>query len=312
MLSKVAERVYWMVRYLERAEDAARLVSVYGDLLLDLPKSTGVGWRNVSQVMGAEPARPRRGARPLPDRAVLGMLLADTGNPSSVLSVISAARENARTTRDILPTEAWRAVNELHLYAAEKLPRVLGQRHRGAVLADIVAQCQQIAGLLQGTMSHGPAYQFVRIGRFIERADMTTRVVDVAAALLLTGKEELAEFDTTLWAAVLRSLSGYQMYRQYVRRRVESADVLRYLLKDREFPRAIRYCSDELQGAFAGLPHPELAIGVAAQISAELDRVRPGRMSIDDVRALVDQLQAQLAELHDAVATTWFRPVAEA
>lgn len=312
MLSKVAERVYWMVRYLERAEDAARLVSVYGDLLLDLPKSTGVGWRDVSQVMGAESSRPKRGARPPPDRVVLGLLLADAKNPSSVLSTIGAARENARTTRDILPTEAWRAVNELHLFAAEKLPRVLGQRHRDAVLSDIVAQCQQIAGLLQGTMSHGPAYQFVRIGRFIERADMTTRVVDVAAALLLTGKEELAEFDTTLWAAVLRSLSGYQMYRQYVRRRVESADVLRYLLKDREFPRAIRYCSDELQGAFGQLPHPDQAVRAAAQLGAEMDRVRPGRMSIDEVRELVDQLQAQLAGLHDAVATTWFRPLVAA
>ena len=309
MLSKVAERVYWMVRYLERAEDAARLVSVYGDLLLDLPKSTSVGWRNVSQVMGAEPARARRGARLLPDRAVLGLLLADTKNPSSVLSTIGATCENARTTRDILPTEAWRAVNELHLFAAGKLPRVLGQRHRDAVLSDIVAQCQQIAGLLQGTMSHGPAYQFVRIGRFIERADMTTRVVDVAAALLLTGKEELAEFDTTLWAPVL---SGYQMYRQYVRRRVESADVLRYLLKDREFPRAIRYCSDELQGAFAQLPHPDQAVRAAAQLGAEMDRVRPGRMSIDEVRELVDQLQAQLAGLHDTVATTWFRPLVAA
>lgn len=312
MLSKVAERVYWMVRYLERAEDAARLVSVYGNLLLDLPKSTGVGWRDVSQVMGVESSRPRRGARLRPDRAVLGLLLADARNPSSVLSTIAAARENARTTRDILPTEAWRAVNELHIFAAEKLPRVLGQRHRDAVLSDIVAQCQQIAGLLQGTMSHGPAYQFVRIGRFIERADMTTRVVDVAASLLLTGKEELAEFDTTLWAAVLRSLSGYQMYRQYVRRRVESADVLRYLLKDREFPRAIRYCSDELQGAFAGLPHPEQAVRAAAKLGAEVDRVRPGRMSIDEVRELVDQLQAQLAGLNDVVATTWFRPLVAA
>ena len=312
MLSKVAERVYWMVRYLERAEDAARLVSVYGDLLLDLPKSTGVGWRNVSQVMGAEPARARRGSRPLPDRAVLGLLLADTKNPGSLLSSITAARENARTTRDILPTEAWRAVNELHIFAAEKLPRVLGQRHRDAVLADIIAQCQRIAGLLQGTMSHGPAYQFVRIGRFIERADMTTRVVEVASTLLLTGKEELAEFDTTLWVAALRSLSGYQMYRQYVRRRVESADVLRYLLKDREFPRAIRYCSDELQAAFAQLPHPEQAVRAAAKLGAEVDRVRPGRMSIDEVRELVDQLQAQLAELHGAVTTTWFRPVVAA
>jgi uncharacterized alpha-E superfamily protein len=259
--------------------------------------------------MSVEVPRSRRAARPLPDRALLALLLSDANNPSSLLSSIGAARENARTTRDILPTEAWRAVNELHMYSAERLPRVLGQRHRDAVLGDIVAQCQQIAGLLQGTMSHGPAYQFVRIGRFIERADMTTRIVDVAAALLLTGKEELAEFDTTLWAAVLRSLSGYQMYRQYVRRRVESADVLRYLLKDREFPRAIRYCSDELGSAFARLPHPDAAVRAAAKLGAEVDRVRPGRMSIDEVRELVDQLQAQLAGLNDVVTTTWFRPL---
>lgn len=312
MLSKVAERVYWMVRYLERAEDAARLVNVFGDLLVDLPKSTGVGWRDISEVLGVVPPSQADGTRPPSDGEVLGMLLADAKNPSSVVSAIGAARENARTTRDLLPTEAWRAVNELHLYATRQMPRALSQRYRDNVLGEVISQCQRIAGLLQGTMSHGPAYQFVRIGRFIERADMTTRVVDVAAALLLTGKEELAEYDNTLWMAVLRSLSGYQMYRQYVRRRVEGADVLRYLLKDCEFPRAVRYCADELQGAFARLPNPDRAVKATAKLVAGLDRVRPGRMTPKEVHELVDQLQAHLAQLHDVVSATWFRPRAVA
>jgi len=312
MLSKVAERVYWMVRYLERAEDAARLISVYGDVLLDLPRSTGVGWREIGTVLGVPPARTGRGRRPVTDRSMLELLLADADNPGSVLFSITAARENARTTRDLLPTEAWRTVNELHLYASRQLPRAIGQRHRNSILSEIVSRCQKIAGLLMGTMSHGPAYQFVRIGRFVERADMTTRVIDVAAALLLTGKQDLVEFDNTLWIAVLRSLSGYQMYRQYVRRRVESADVLRYLLQDPEFPRTVRYCAQQLQGASAQLPNPDDVMAVADKLMAELDRTHPARMTPDEVHDLVERLQEKLAELHLAVTATWFRPGAAA
>ncbi len=131
------------------------------------------------------------------------------------------------------PTEAWRSINELYLYAQERLPRASKARQRDAILSTLVERVQMIAGLLAGTMSHGPAYQYMRLGRNLERADMTTRVIDVAAAVLLSDRPELSRFDNTLWMAVLRCLSGYQAYRQYVRRRVNRNDVIRFLLRTR-------------------------------------------------------------------------------
>jgi uncharacterized alpha-E superfamily protein len=307
MLSKVAERVYWMVRYLERAEDGARLISVYGDLLLDLPRSAGLGWKDITPLLSV-PRVPGRGRRAPTDPAVLRFLLTDPRNPGSLLVCIANARENARTTRDLLPTEAWRAVNELHLFATKQLSKAVTGRHRNASLGTLVAQVQQITGLLTGTMSHGSAYQFLRIGRYLERAEMTTRIVDVAAALLMTGRKDLATFENTLWMSVLRSLSGYQMYRQHVRRRVYSTDVLRYLLQDGEFPRAVAYCIGELQAACEKLPRSKVPATLAAGVGRDLQKARLERLDLAEVHQLVDQLQLRFAELHEAITATWFHP----
>ncbi|MDH5275578.1 MAG: alpha-E domain-containing protein [Gammaproteobacteria bacterium] len=307
MLSKVAERVYWMVRYLERAEDGARLISVYGDLLLDLPRSAGLGWKDITPVLGV-PKVPVRGRRAPTDAAVLRFLLLDPRNPGSLRASIANARENARTTRDLLPTEAWRAVNELHLFATKQLARSVAQRHRNELLGELVHQVQQITGLLTGTMSHGAAYQFLRIGRYLERAEMTTRIVDVAAALLMTGRKELAGYENTLWMAVLRSLSGYQMYRQHVRRRVHAADVLHYLLQDREFPRAVTYCMHELEAASGKLPKSAALVRLAARYRRDLGKARLDRLDLAEVHQLVDQLQQRFGTLHKSISATWFHP----
>lgn len=306
MLSKVADRIYWMGRYLERTEDVARLISVYGDLLLDLPRSTGLGWQVVSAVLGS--SRPVRGRRKPTDREVLRFLLVGNGNAASLSSSIAAARENARTARDILPTEAWRAVNELHLFAQKHLKRSVAQRYRDDDLAKVVRLVQLITGLLHGTMSHGPAHQFLRIGRHIERADMTSRVVDVAAATLRSNAPELAIFDNTLWMTVLRSVSGYQMYRQFVRRRVRGADVLNFLLNDAEFPRSIRHCIDQLHEACGSLPNPQRPRKVAAQLAREIQKAKLDRMTPAEVHEFVDRLQQGLAGLDASVVDTWFAP----
>ncbi len=307
MLSKVAERLYWMTRYLERAEDTSRLVRVYGGLLIDLPRSTGLGWSEILEVLGSAAACKELG-RNRSERLRLRFLLADLDNPGSVLASIRASRENARTTRDVIPTEAWQAVNELYLYGTRQLNRAVGQRHRDETLTTVVEQCQQIAGLLAGTMSHGPAYQFVRTGRYLERADMTSRVIEAAAGLLLGGRGELTNYDNTLWIAVLRCLSGYQMYRQYVRRRINAADVIGFLLKDSAFPRSLNYCVRELESACGELPNATAPRREAAQLGRQLGRLKPGRLDIAELHALLDELQLQFASLHEAIATTWFRP----
>lgn len=307
MLSRVAERLYWMARYLERAENAARIIGVYDSLLLDLPRATGLGWRAILPVFG-DRSLPSGVAADASDEAILRYLLDDPANPASLLSSLALVRENARTTRDVMPSEAWRAVNELTLHARARLPAAVLQQGRDQVLRDIVARCQHITGMLAGTMSHGDGWQFMRLGRNLERADMTTRTIDLGASLLLAGREELGSFDNTLWMAVLRSLSGYQMYRQYVRRRICHSDVIGFLLNDPLFPRALAHCLAETGAALQALPRSAAPAAQHEMLGRQVAAVRVDTLDAARLNRLMDELQLGLARLHGAIRVTWFAP----
>lgn len=303
MLSRVAERVYWLGRYLERAENTARLIDVYGGLLLDLPASAGLNWRIVTEIIDGPGHAHGGGAAD-----TLDYLLSDAANPGSLVVSLSMARENARTTRDILPAEAWRAINELYLAGRDGLGPARAARQRHQVMAEIVERVQGLTGLLDGTMSHGDAYQFVRLGRNLERGDMTTRIIDVAAALLMVRRDELAELDNTLWMAVLRCASGYQMYRQHVRRRIVATDVIGFLLKDEDFPRSVRHCLAEAGRSLARLPRAEAVLPRVRRTVARLDGLAPVALDEAGVHALIDELQVEIAAVSEAVAAHWFYP----
>ncbi|MEZ5498335.1 MAG: alpha-E domain-containing protein [Steroidobacteraceae bacterium] len=306
MLSRVAERVYWAARYLERAEDSARLVDVHAQLLLDLPRTAGIGWSQVPEIMGIDIGGIRKGR--FAERDILKRLLTDENCASSVLSSIAMARENFRTTRDVVPTEAWQGVNELHLFARSELRWAIGQRRRHAILSDVVARVQQLRGLLADTMSHGPAYQFIRLGTNLERADMCTRIIDVAVSGLLRNLEPLQRFDNTLWMSTLKSVSGYQMYRQYVRRRIRSADVLTFLFQDEDFPRSLRHCLWQIERCLQRLPNSSTVAQSLRELTGYLVKMDVGQMDNADLHAAVDQMQIELAAMHQRMTDTWFAP----
>lgn len=307
MLSRVAERMYWGARYLERAENTARLVRVYDAALLDLPQGAGVGWPLLVDICGAREAFDARFAQ-ADDRATLKFLISDPDSPSSIVASLGQARENFRTTRDLCPTEAWRCVNELYLYGRKSLPKISSPRRRHEVLSEIVQGVQQLTGLLSGTMSHGDAYHFIRLGRNLERADMTTRIIDIAAASLLEAEDSVARFENTLWMAVLKSLSGYQMYRQYVRRRISAEDVIRFLLNDPLFPRAVGHCLLELEASILKLPKHQAPLDYAVRLQRILDAQRPGEIGKVALRQLMDNLQVELGHVHTEVSGAWFLP----
>jgi uncharacterized alpha-E superfamily protein len=307
MLSRVAERMYWGARYLERAENTARLVRVYDAALMDLPDEAGVGWPLLVEICGAHDTYIARYARQN-DRNTLKFLTADPDYPGSILASLAQGRENFRTTRDLCPTEAWRCVNELYLYGRKSLPKMASPRRRHEVLSGIVRGVQQLAGLLSGTMSHGDAYHFIRLGRNLERADMTTRIIDVAAATLLGTRAAETPLDNTLWMAVLKSLSGYQMYRQYVRRRIRDEDVIRFLLHDRLFPRAVSHCLVELETSTMQLPNHEAPLRAVVRLQRIVETQPLETIEEAGLRQLMDELQIELARVHDQVAAAWFLP----
>ncbi len=305
MLSRVAERVYWMARYLERAENTARLVSVYANLLLDLPKGYTVGWHTLITITGIEEPF-RKHYEQADERSVVRFLLTDTHNTSSVLSALAGARENVRTTRDLFPAEAWEAINELHLFAREHAVGGVNRSQRHDYLTQIIHGCQQLAGLLAGTLSHDAAYDFVRLGRNLERADMTTRILDVGVATLQEQDDSAGALLSTLWINVLRSLSAYQMYRRHVRASVNGRDVASFLLGDAQFPRSVRYSVDELAAALGRLPRAEAPLTAVARISRLLTQTDPRAIGREALHGFIDDLQLELGQVHDAIAGTWF------
>ena len=306
LLSRVAERIYWSARYLERAETTSRLARVYGNLLLDLPREAGLNWDVLIQITGAGSLYRELHPNPGPDTAER-FFVADRNNPSSVRTSLSCVRESVRTTRDIVPSEAWRSINELCLWVTQELDAETSHRRRYGIHSRVVEGCQQITGLLADTMSHDAAYQFFRLGRNLERADMTTRIIDVAAAMLL-GRVELARFDNTLWMAVLQSLSAYQMYRQKVRKQIHGQDVIQFLLKDTQFPRAIAFALREVGAALAMLPRSGEPIKKLGDLRRMLAMRDLEKLDIAGLHQWIDDAQLTLGELNALIVSTWFRP----
>jgi uncharacterized alpha-E superfamily protein len=306
LLSRVAESVYWTGRYLERAESTARIVKVHTELFLDLPKSAGLGWTPLLATTGASDAFQDHHSR-AEEELVVGFLIADRRNPGSVLASLEQAREAVRVTRAVFPREAWEALNDLYLIATETCEEAISRRGRLAWADEVISGCQRITGTMAGTMSHDEAYNFMRIGRHIERADMTTRVLDVRAGTLIDDPaRQLRPYHDLLWMSVLKSLAAYQMYRRSVPSRVKGAEVLRFLLRDPQFPRSVEHCLTEISRCLLELPHHEEAMTVCASIETRLVAPRVSSLAWEGLHEFVDQLQVQLIELHDRTAETYF------
>lgn len=311
MLSRVAERVYWMGRYLERAESTARLVSAYSNEVMDRPRHMRPSWQSLADITGAS-ALFGGHYKNYDERNVVKFLLADTFNPGSVLTSVHAARENARTTRELLPTEAWEDMNRLHLYVRENVQSSLARRHRFDFLHTVIFRCQQLSGLLDGTMSHDSAYDFVRLGQSLERADMTTRIVDSAVAMLMPRAGRPTDADNVLWVNVLRSLSALQMYRQHVHPRVEGPDAVRFLLQDRYFPRAVDFNIAVAEACLNALPRSDAPLLRVGRLQRRISEAEPRTMDLEALHEYIDTLQAGIAAIHEQAAEVWFRSRPEA
>jgi uncharacterized alpha-E superfamily protein len=311
MLSRVAENIYWLARYLERAEDTARIVMVNANLLLDLPKGIAPGWRPLVDITGAN-ALFEEHYRDYSERQVVRFLLADERHTGSIHYALAAARENCRTIRDIVPREGWEQINELYLFVRDQLQRGMTKRDRHAYLRHIILGTQTIFGLLAGTMLHDQGFEFLRIGRGLERADMTTRIVDVrSASLLPEDASDPRPFDTIQWVSVLKSMTAYQMYRRSQQVRVQRGPVLRFLFQSAEFPRAVHHCLEATRTYLERLPRNEAALRVAGRVKRALLATDVAGLSQNDLHAFVDDLQLGIGDMHQEIARTWFPPPLE-
>lgn len=311
MLSKVAERVYWTARYLERVENTARLVLVYDNLMFDLPRNVNFGWYNLILINSAQEAFADRYMNQ-DERNVVKFLLGDENNSSSIVSSLKMIRENVRTTRDVIPEETWELTNELSMFVDENLQQGINRSKRRDFLDGVIKGSQQILGLLYGTMPHGAAWEFLRLGRNVERADMTSRILDAgSAAVLALSDENAINGRQIIWGNVLRSVGAEQSYRRTTRAAVHGADVLYYLLEDAEFPRTIRHAMMSIQDSAGRLPRSAPVIkflnSVIGNIFDEVDYDQRG----DPLREYLNDLQMDIASIHKAIADNWFPSVGQ-
>lgn len=317
LLSRVADNVYWGARYLERAEDTARIVRTYTEVIVDLPVSVTSAWDPLLAVAGSRavfdllhPAAT--------EAAIVGFLVADRTNPGSVASSVDQARENLRTTREVLPREAWQAVNDLYLFSQANASTAVERRSRARFLNRVIADGQQVEGVIATAMSRDEAFRMWSLGKAIERADMTTRVVGVRAAALLRDDQTGARddrrsdsrstvYDHVQWMGVLRSVSGLQMYQRATRGPIDGGDVVRFLLFDRSFPRSVAACLATVATALDHLPPAPAARAAADRVSAllaDLPTIADDGAALD---AALDDVQAGLAAMNDAVADAFVR-----
>jgi uncharacterized alpha-E superfamily protein len=264
------------------------------------------GWGPLIEITGGGPRFRDQYAEP-DERSVVRFLIADGHNPGSILASLNLARENTRTVRDYLPREAWEQVNALYLQARANLAAGLSHRRRFEYLRDVINGVQQITGLLSGSMTHDEGYQFLRLGRNLERADMTVRIIDVrSASLLPEASEELAPFRNIQWMSVLKSLSAYQMYRRAMQVRVRRPDVLKFLFKERLFPRAFYHTICEVEICLQILPRQRAPLVRAAALKEAVTAAQPDRMDQAELHAFIDGLETALIELHDAISAAYF------
>jgi len=310
VLSRVAESIYWMSRYIERAENVARVVDVNLLLQLDLPDPTEQ-WDPIVNVTGDDADFRERydGA----SRAnVIEFLTFDMLSPNSVLLCIVKARENARTVREVISSEMWEEINDFYLSLGTPSARERAIDEPHAFFQEIKRTSHLIEGTKNETMPHGEAWHFSRIGRFIERADKTSRILDVKYFLLLPSKEDVGKpVDDLQWSALLRSASAFEAYRK-IWGSVSAGAVAGFLLLDREFPRSVHHCITAAQNSLHAITmtpartfaNPaERALG---RLVAELDYTDVDELIVAGLHEFLDGFQAKLNVVGNEVTQTFF------
>ncbi|MCC2607489.1 alpha-E domain-containing protein [Planctobacterium marinum] len=305
MLARVVETIYWMARYVERAENMARLINVNNNLLLDLPKGVSLGWEPLIDIVGERDAYCAVHSN-FNERTVMKFLL--ERNESSQVSLnycLWAARENARTVRDILPREAWERLNSLYHFGKENVAEGVNKKRRFAYLEEVIFRIQSFYGLIEGSLNHDESYLFFRMGCDLERAEMTSRIVDVRSANLVN-EEESEPFQNIQWMSVLKSMDAYQMYRQNMNVKVKRAQVLSFLMQSETFPRSILFCINDIGERLADLPRNDMPLRQLMKVKRRVAEQEVQNLRQQALHDVIDDIQLELSKVHNAVNEHYF------
>ncbi len=311
MLSRVADSIYWMNRYVERAENIARFVDVNLHLLLESPAGMAQQWRPLVLTTGDLEFFEEHYGEANADN-VIQFLTFDEDYPNSIVSCLRAARENARSVREVISSEMWEQLNQFYLMVREAAPgQPLSTLHD--FFTEVKLSSHLFAGVMDATLSHNEGWHFGQIGRLLERADKTARILDVKYFILLPSVQDVGTMmDEVQWIALLKSASAFEMYRKRRKHRITPIGVVEFLILDREFPRAMRFCLlqaerslHQITGTPAGTwSNPaERALG---RLRSELDYLVAEEVIHVGLHEFLDSLQEQMNDVGEQIFETFF------
>lgn len=311
MLSRVADAIYWMGRYVERAENTARFIEVTQDFVLDVPEGAPRQWEPLISITGDDETFYKRYNAATP-RSVIEFLAFDRENPNSILRVLTAARENARSVRETIASEMWENLNDTYQWYLQQMSTGQPWRAPSEFFASVRQRCILFDGITDAAMSRDLGWHFSNLGRQLERADKISRLLDVKYFTLLPNVSDVnSPLDDMQWSSLLRSVSAFELYRKRYHD-ISVHNVVEFLVLDRRFPRAIHYClveADRSLHAITGHPmggfctRAEQRLGrLCAQLAyTELDGIIQ-----QGLHEFVDRLQTELNRIGDAIYERFF------
>ena len=317
MLSRVADSCFWLSRYLERAESSARILDVNVQLVLDLEAlsapDANLHWGPILDTLeDRELFHELHGA--ITGDAVMEFVTFEKSNPNSILACVTLARENARTVREQISSEMWELINRLYLHLHGPTARASHRESPIGFYRSLVDSLHAFQGITDATMTHGEGWQFLQAGKFIERADSTSRVLDFKYHVLLPQGEEVGgNVDLTQWLAVLRSCSAMEAYFKLSHGRVTSWDIAEFLVLHDSFPRSIRFCVDALDIAIHNISGSDRghfgneAERLSGMLRSNLDFTTIGTIFQTGLHQYLNETQIRLNGISDALADAYCR-----
>ena len=328
MLARAAGNLFWLNRYLQRVENTARLIRVHTILLMDLPGANPAdSWLPLVSITGGITDFTWLGTAS-DEISVCSFLINEANNSGSMASDLQAVSINLRSSRDCMSTELYELIKGLCGYTAQLSDQCQDAGMRQDLLKNIENQSRAIAGAMSSTISRDTDYLFLRIGRLLECADMTSRILDVRSANLLStdSKNEHLPFVTTQWVSVLDSLSALQMYMKHARKPVTGSGVISFLVQNQHFPQTIHYCLTELARCLRLLGSGHT--GHESDQEARTDSEQSGISKLDELiyanqradiallaknkqqlHEYISQLQIALNLINDDIASRYFPPI---
>ncbi|HIJ94263.1 MAG TPA: alpha-E domain-containing protein [Desulfuromonadales bacterium] len=312
MLSRIADSMYWMARYLERAGETARLMEINLLYLVEAEEDMGEEdkWRPILQITSAEPLYIEQyGDNSITTPRVLQFISAGRTNASSIRACLRLFRENARVARDRISKEMWEAVNEIWMEFDERLKGTLTAERAGTLFVELRNQVARFNGLSASTMMRGEAYAFYQLGGCFERADMTSRILDVKYHIILPDLSMVGSaLDYYQWAALLKSLSGFEAFRRSYHSGFMPADVAEFVVLNRDFPRSIVFSVEHIGSALEtiGLEQKDATRAAFTRLS-EMVSETSEQIFNNGLHEYLESLLGRLTAFHAALAEEFFQ-----